>query len=171
MKKAELKAMVDQVSALYGLEKIVLRVFARIESNWNPNARNDQTGAAGMFQFLKSTAGEHNIDPMDPTEAACATAMRIRRDVQVLEKRDIETSTAHLYLCHQQGRTGFLQLYRCAYDDESGPLPAARGRTMAANLPAKEKAAQAKLPNDQEKARFFLEFWKGRIAKFVTEEA
>jgi len=171
MRKSELKAMVDQVSDLFGLDKIILRVFARIESNWNPNARNDQTGAAGMFQFLKSTAGEHNIDPLDPHEAATATAIRVRRDKVVLEKREIDPTVAHLYLCHQQGRTGFLQLYRTAFDDDTPALPAARGRTMAANLPAKEKAAWAKLPSDQEKARSFIGYWQSRIAKFVTEEA
>ena len=171
MKKTELRAAVDQVSELFELDPIVLRVFARIESNWNPKARNDQTGASGLFQFLKMTAGEHNIDPMDPIESACATAMRVRRDKVILEARDIEPTVAHLYLCHQQGRAGFLQLYRSAYGEDGSPLPAARGRTMAANLPAREKTAWTKLPNDEERARYFIDFWRSKIAKFATEEA
>ena len=171
MTKAELKSLVSGIAISLGVDPLTLRVFARIESNWSAKARNEQTGAAGLFQFLKSTAAEHGIDPLDPAEATAATCLRIRRDAKVLEAREIEPTTAHLYLCHQQGRTGFLQLYRCAYDDEPIALPAARGRTMAANLPAKDKAAWSKLPNDQEKARYFLEFWKGRIAKFTAEEA
>jgi len=64
-----------------------------------------------------------------------------------------------------------LQRVGLAFDDDTPALPAARGRTMAANLPAKEKAAWAKLPNDQEKARAFIGYWQSKIAKFVTEEA
>jgi hypothetical protein len=58
-----------------------------------------------------------------------------------------------------------------AWAAKAPALPAARGRTMAANLPAKEKSAWAKLPSDHEKARFFIDHWRAKIAKFATEEA
>jgi len=168
--KKDICAILDAVSEVFELDPVILRVFARIESNFNPKAQNPQTLASGLFQFLKSTAAEYHIDPFDVREAAVATAMMIRRNRDILVKRDVPENVANLYLCHQQGRTGFLQIWRAAHE-EGTALPQVRHRTMQANLPAQERRAYAQLTTDAEKAAFFINHWNGKISKFLKEIA
>lgn len=81
---------------------------AALESGGDPNAKNPQSGALGMFQFMPETAKQYGLtDPTDikaSTEAAARFTEDNRRILRATLGR--EPSPAELYLAHQQGATG-----------------------------------------------------------------
>lgn len=58
----------------YGLPDGLLAAVASAESSFNPNATNSKSGAAGMFQFMPTTAKGYGIDPYNVNQAADAAA-------------------------------------------------------------------------------------------------
>src|SRR6478736_3256535 len=47
----------------YGVPQEYALALANQESGYNPKARNAETGAAGMFQYIPTSASERGIDP------------------------------------------------------------------------------------------------------------
>lgn len=98
--------------ARYGLPEGYLERTAQIESGGNPNAKNPNSSAGGLFQFIDSTAQQYGLqnkfDPAQATDAAARlaadNAMHLRR---VLGR---EPTAAELYLAHQQGAGGAAKL-------------------------------------------------------------
>jgi len=92
----------------YNLPRGYLERTAQIESGMDPNARNPNSTAGGLFQFLDSTAEAYNLtDKFDPemsTDAASRFAVDNARVLRQALGRD--PSGAELYLAHQQGATG-----------------------------------------------------------------
>ena len=63
--------------APYGHElyfALLLNSMAFVESSCNPNAYNESSKAAGLMQFIPSTAAHFGIDPYDPEQAIDAAA-------------------------------------------------------------------------------------------------
>lgn len=92
----------------YGLPEGYLGRTAYIESRGNPRAQNPNSSAAGLFQFIDSTAAQYGLsDPFDPTASADAAA-RLARDNAAQLRRALgrEPTAAELYLAHQQGGGG-----------------------------------------------------------------
>lgn len=91
-----------------------LRRVAEIESNLNPNARNPNSSAGGLFQFIDSTANEYGLDGMkryDPAFAIPAAQRLTENNRNVLrQKLGREPTDGELYLAHQQGAGGASQL-------------------------------------------------------------
>jgi hypothetical protein len=92
----------------YGVDPQALVRIAEIESSLNPGARNPNSSAGGLFQFIDSTAGQYGLaDRFDPAQAADAAARLARDNAAGLRSvlgRD--PSGAELYLAHQQGLGG-----------------------------------------------------------------
>lgn len=91
-----------------GADAEILKRFAVLESAGDPGAVNANSGAAGLFQFIPSTARQYNL--MNPHDAASATvaARRLLNDNRngLRSALGREPSEAELYLAHQQGLGG-----------------------------------------------------------------
>lgn len=96
----------------YGLPGGYLERTAQIESAMNPSAKNPNSSAGGLFQFINSTAREYGlVDRYDPVESTDA-ASRLARDNANYLRRKLgrEPTAAELYLAHQQGAGGAARL-------------------------------------------------------------
>lgn len=85
---------------------------AWIESRLHANAKNPNSSASGVFQFVRSTAARFDLsDPFD-ARANVAAAARLwaanARTLQALLRR--APTDAELYLAHQQGAAGAAKL-------------------------------------------------------------
>lgn len=65
-------AVINAAEQKYRLPAGLLHRVARTESQYNPNAYNKGSKAAGMFQIVPGTAKELGIDPYDVNQAADA---------------------------------------------------------------------------------------------------
>lgn len=84
----------------------------QIESGGGRNLYNRQSGAAGPFQFIPSTARAYNLkDPYDLSASADAAARLAAANRADLRAAGIEDpNAAQLYLAHQQGARGAAKL-------------------------------------------------------------
>lgn len=96
----------------YGLPEGYLERTARVESSFNPSAKNPNSSAGGLFQFIDGTAKQYGLaDRYDPAQATDAAA-RLARDNAAILKRTLgrEPTAGELYLAHQQGAGGAVKL-------------------------------------------------------------
>lgn len=109
---ADLAPLFSQKEAAYNLPAGYLARTAQIESNFNPNAKNPNSSATGLFQFINSTARQYGLDnPRDPA-AATAAAARLAADNKAYLSRVLgrDPTAGELYLAHQQGAGGAAKL-------------------------------------------------------------
>jgi hypothetical protein len=92
----------------YGVDPQALLGIARIESGLDPSARNPNSSAGGLFQFIDSTAQQYGLaDRFDPMQAADAAARLARDNAAGLRSAlGRDPNSAELYLAHQQGLGG-----------------------------------------------------------------
>lgn len=85
-----------------------LRRLAEIESGMNPLAKNPNSSAGGLFQFIDSTAEQYGLQDRFNPEQAIDAASRLTEDNRNYLRRRLgrEPSPGELYLAHQQGATG-----------------------------------------------------------------
>lgn len=86
--------------------------LAEIESGKNPAAKNPNSTAKGLFQFIDSTAKEYGVkNPLDPMQAleGVKRFTAANRGVLVAELGR-EPTQGELYLAHQQGPGGAVKL-------------------------------------------------------------
>jgi len=96
----------------YNLPSGYLARTWQIESGGGVNVYNKNSGAAGEFQFIPSTAKAYGLkNPYDFESAADAAARLAVSNRNVLARSGIENpSAAQLYLAHQQGAGGATKL-------------------------------------------------------------
>lgn len=70
----ELDNLFANLEQQYNLPPSLLKSVAQTESGFNPNARNEKSGAAGMFQFMPATAKQYGVDVTDPESSAKGAA-------------------------------------------------------------------------------------------------
>jgi hypothetical protein len=96
----------------FGLPPGYLAKTAQVESGNNPNARNPNSSATGLFQFVKATGQQYGLtNPLDPvasTDAAARLAADNKRALTQALGR--EPTAGELYLAHQQGAGGAVKL-------------------------------------------------------------
>jgi hypothetical protein len=95
-----------------GLDPDDFARMAQIESSFDPQAYHPVSKASGLFQFIPATAQEYNLtavfNPRANAEAAAALWLNNRR---VLRRRlGREPTSGELYLAHQQGAGGAIDL-------------------------------------------------------------
>jgi len=98
--------------AKYGLPEGYLARTAQIESGGDPNAKNPNSSAGGLFQFVDGTAAQYGLEnKFDPAQATDAAA-RLAADNKAYLTRVLgrEPTAAELYLAHQQGAGGAAKL-------------------------------------------------------------
>ncbi|MFE3836926.1 transglycosylase SLT domain-containing protein [Pseudogemmobacter sonorensis] len=100
------------VEQQYGLPPGYLALTAHIESGMDPNAKNPNSSAGGLFQFIDSTASTYGLsDRFDPAQATDAAARLAVDNANTLRRAlGREPTAAELYLAHQQGAGGASKL-------------------------------------------------------------
>lgn len=78
MTKAELQNLVAQTESQWGIPAGVLHRLVQLESSYNPNAYNSQSGASGLTQIIKRFHPSVS-NPFDPYEALAYTGQTLRR--------------------------------------------------------------------------------------------
>ena len=109
---ASLMPRFAQAEAQYGLPKGYLTQTASIESGFNPSAKNPNSSASGLFQFVNGTARQYGLtNPFDPAASTDAAA-RLAADNKAHLTRTLgrEPTAGELYLAHQQGAGGAAKL-------------------------------------------------------------
>lgn len=95
-----------------GLPQGYLERTAYIESRGNPNAKNPNSSAGGLFQFIDSTAKQYGVtdkfNPVAATDGAVDVAVDNMRILTAALGR--KPTAAELYLAHQQGGAGARRL-------------------------------------------------------------
>lgn len=100
-----------QLEQEYRLPQGYLARTAQIESGGRPDARNPNSSASGLFQFIDSTAAQYGVNQMDPVSSSHGAA-RLAADnaAQLRAALGREPTAAELYLAHQQGAGGAIKL-------------------------------------------------------------
>lgn len=90
----------------------VLIRTAQLESGGNTNAKNPNSSAGGLFQFIDSTAKQYGLgDRFNPHQAADAAARLTADNAAFLKKKlGREPTGPELYLAHQQGAQGAINI-------------------------------------------------------------
>jgi soluble lytic murein transglycosylase-like protein len=93
-----------QSGSRWGVSPEYLSRTAQIESGMDPNAKN-KSGAAGLMQFVPSTAKAYNLfNPFDANASVDAAGHLAADNKKVLmSSLGRQPSDAELYLAHQQG--------------------------------------------------------------------
>ncbi|MFW0766691.1 lytic transglycosylase domain-containing protein [Trabulsiella odontotermitis] len=89
--KGNIQNFVSQANDAYKLPKGMMSAIAERESSWNPLAYNKASGAAGMWQFIPSTAKAYGLegdDVYDPNKSTAA-AGRYLNDLNRRYKGDV----------------------------------------------------------------------------------
>lgn len=92
-------------SGKYGLPEGYLARTAQIESQLDPNAKNPNSSAGGLFQFIDGTARQYGLANRFDPAAATDAAARLASDNRGVLRRALgrDPTPGELYLAHQQG--------------------------------------------------------------------
>lgn len=129
----ELKDKITAAANKYGIDPKHLLAMAQTESGGNPNAIS-KTGAAGVFQFIQATADGKGLTNRFNTDKNIDAAARLYNQyVAYLGKQEpkIEPTLVNVYLLHQQGMRGGLEIIRAAA--MNGSVPKDIEKNMARN--------------------------------------
>ena len=147
MTKVDIMELIIEESKESGIDPEFLLTMANIESAFNPNARNKYSGAAGLYQFVPSTARAYGLkNPYDPKQAIRSVIKFTEANAAILARSGIPVNGANLYLAHQQGAGGAVALYRSAA--RGTPLD----RTIRRNIDANGGRGLS--------AKQFIDLWK-----------
>lgn len=107
-----IRKIISDAARRHGIDPAAMLKIAEIESSFNPRAKNPNSSAGGLFQFIDGTAKDYGlIDRFDPDQAADAAARLARDNAGHLRKVLGRDPTAgELYLAHQQGAGGAAKL-------------------------------------------------------------
>lgn len=111
------------VAEEFAIDPSVLLKFARIESYFDPDARNG--ASRGLFQFQEAAWEDVSKEiylPAYPEAVfnpywntkACAQYLKINARRLAASGMDVETEPRWYYMAHQQGVSGLIELYRAS---------------------------------------------------------
>lgn len=118
--RARVMAAPDKVASIitnaakaHGLDPDMMMTIAQLESSFDPNAKNPNSTASGLWQFIRGTAKQYGVNnPFDPVESTQG-AMRLASDnARALRNAGLPVTAGTLYLAHQQGIGGALKLLK-----------------------------------------------------------
>lgn len=110
----DIRAVIEGAAQRHGVDAGALLKIAEIESGFNPRAKNPNSSAGGLFQFIDGTARDYGLaDRFDAGQASDAAARLLKDNAASLRKALGRDPTAgELYLAHQQGAGGAAKLLR-----------------------------------------------------------
>jgi hypothetical protein len=96
----------------WGVDPNIMLTIAELESGFKVGAKNPNSSATGLFQFINSTAEQYGIDPRDPYQSADAAARMAKQNLTAIASKIGKENVKpwHAYLAHQQGLGGALKL-------------------------------------------------------------
>lgn len=99
-------------AARYGVSPEAMQRIAWLESRGNPAARNPNSSAGGLFQFIDSTAQQYGLKNKFDVNASADAGARLARDNAAGLRKVLgrEPTAGELYLAHQQGLGGARKL-------------------------------------------------------------
>ena len=155
---ADVKAIITDAANRYGVDPDTAIRIARIESELNPRAQNENSSAGGLFQFIDSTwktygQGKNKYDPYASADAG----VRYMRDNIAGLTRALgrAPSAGEIYMAHQQGLGGALTILK----DPNANAVARLGRQQVAlNLPSKRRGETDTITAGQ-----FAQLWADKI--------
>jgi hypothetical protein len=103
----EISAAIDR-GAKNDADAQILKTFAVLESSGDPNAKNPNSPAAGLLQFMPGTAKQYGVtDPYDVGQSVKGGQALLDDNRAALRSAlGREPTTGELYLAHQQGAGG-----------------------------------------------------------------
>lgn len=110
----DLRKTISDAALRHGVDPNAMLRIAMIESRGDPNAKNPNSTAGGLFQFVDGTARAYGLkDRFNPADASDAAARLARDNMRHLKKVLGRDPTAgELYLAHQQGAGGAAKLLK-----------------------------------------------------------
>ncbi|MCU0427082.1 MAG: lytic transglycosylase domain-containing protein [Candidatus Kapabacteria bacterium] len=123
---------------------------AAIESEFNPEAFNPRSGAAGLFQILPMNKVQ---DVFNPEVNTRWTAKFTRENAQHLNRKGIPVNEETLYLAHQQGREGASIIWNALQS----------GKNINNLPPQIERNVNANNPRRYTSLRDWYEFWANKM--------
>jgi hypothetical protein len=105
---------ITKAALRHGVDPTGLIKTAGIESHFNPNAKNPNSSAGGLFQFIDSTAKSYGLSNKYDAAQSADAAARLWKDNKDTLTRSLgrEPTNGELYLAHQQGPAGALKIIR-----------------------------------------------------------
>jgi Transglycosylase SLT domain len=159
MPSADIQGLINTTAATHRLDPAFLTRLVQVESRGDPNAYNSGSKASGLGQFIPGTWKQYGggASPFDPGANLDATA-RLTKDNADFLRNGLgrEPTPGELYLAHQQGKQGALNLL--LNPDAPATSVTKRGNILA-NLPAGQRSNIDGLTAGQ-----FASIWTGRFA-------
>jgi hypothetical protein len=115
---------ITKAALRHGVDPTGLIKTAGIESHFNPGAKNPNSSAGGLFQFIDSTAKRYGLtNKYDAAQSADAAA-RLWKDNRDILARSLgrEPTNGELYLAHQQGPGGAIKIIKNPEDSVSSTV-------------------------------------------------
>lgn len=135
-----------------GLPRGYLGAMASIEDPTGNRFAANPSGAKGPAQFVPATAKQYGVtDPTDPQQSMSGAAQLGRDNMKVLSRAGQPVDVGHVYLAHQQGAAGALDILQ--HPDEP-----AEGARFTQNTP---KGMQFGTKGD------FADYWIGRANRLA----
>jgi hypothetical protein len=105
---------ITKAALRHGVDPTGLIKTAGIESHFNPGAKNPNSSAGGLFQFIDSTAKSYGLSNKYDAAQSADAAARLWKDNKDTLTRSLgrEPTNGELYLAHQQGPAGALKIIR-----------------------------------------------------------
>jgi hypothetical protein len=104
--------IIEEEAVKANVDPKALKVIAWIESKGNPNAKNPNSSAEGLFQQVDANAASYGVkNRRDPRQSAAGAASFMADNANVLRRvLGREPTVGELYLAHQQGPEGARKL-------------------------------------------------------------
>lgn len=111
---APVSEALQRAAETHKVSPLQLAVIAQLESSGDPSAKNPNSSAGGLFQFIDGTARQYGLNNrFDPVASSDAGARLLRDNRQALRGGlGREPTIGELYLAHQQGAAGALGLLK-----------------------------------------------------------
>jgi Transglycosylase SLT domain len=141
---AETQAKIEAQAEKYGLDPMMMKKIAAMESGGNPNAISN-TGAIGTFQFTGATATGIGIKDRFNEDQNIAGGMRLaNKNKAALIGKRLPVTAENLYMMHQLGPPAAYEVIRGAQSGlAKSSLSPATQNAMNLNYGAKSATAQS----------------------------
>lgn len=189
--RTEVLEIVENTAQKYGIPKDDFLRASYIETGgkFDEKAYNSGSGAAGLYQFLPTTASEYGIrgnefDPVINADAAARLYLANQKDITASHGRsgrpylsgEAAPNGLDMYIAHQQGAYGYRSI-QAAIDTGSFFSDTPRARQNIIDNVGGDIARvsgisidQFKAMSDRDLARTFVQYWETKYERIAIPE-